>query len=340
MILRKTTLTMALFGSALLGGAPGANAADLAQRRDLQTRSLRDGLGNASVEVLRPADAAGVDLGRMLSSLRGSGLIPGGEKPQLIAKGADSDQGLQELRGSGWRLQVSPDGSFASFRSTGPSIEGRRAAIPAPRLEQIGREFIATRLSGLLTLADNETLTVLSTRERKVGVQRFDSADRETTVEGQTIVFGRRIAGIDVVGPGSKIMVRVDAAEQVTGFTYDWKAFVPTGRTQATIDLPAIKTRSAAVAPGGAGGAFDSTRLLKGLECGYYDAGYRRRAAQAPLQAACIAVHAPRPVAAQGGAISEPGRIDVIPIGRQVLRDGSPWTRRACEGLGASCLER
>jgi hypothetical protein len=338
MNLRKNALTLALLGSALLGGA--AHAGDLAQRRDLLTRSLRDGLGNHPVEVLRPADAPGVDLRGMLSSLRANGVLPAGEKPLLITKGAGGDdQGLQELRGLGWRLQVSPDGSFASFRSKTRAAEGRATAIPSARLEELGRAFIATKLKGVLRFASNETLTVLSTRERKFGVQHRDSADREVTVEGQTIVFGRRIGGVDVVGPGSKIVVRVDAAEQIVGFDYDWKAFVPTGGTQETIDLPAIKVRAATVDPAGAGGAFGPGRSLQGLECGYYDAGYRRRPAQGALQAACIAVHAPaKTFALQGAGISEPGRIDVIPIGRQIVRDGSPWIQRACEGLGATCL--
>jgi hypothetical protein len=277
--------------AALILGTAAAHAADFPQRTELLQRSAAAGLGREQVTLLErqpgPGAAARLDelAARFSQSSQAVNTRGGAER---LVKGRSA-----ALRGDGWLLQVYADGSRARYRNYAAlDAKGQSLARPLAErmtptaLETLGRRFIATQLSGLVALGEGEDLVPLYTEHEISTLEGVGSnaGQREEYVAASTVVFGRSVDGVAVVGPGSKVAVVFANDGEALGFDFDWPRYTQTARTQRVLSLPQIRARARTLTD------VDLTApdiSLKRTECGYVDAGAGRRDPSAPLQAGC-----------------------------------------------------
>lgn len=281
------TLIASLFavGSTLLAPA-GALAEDSPFRQQLLSRSSTSGLGRASLPLLARQPGAGSE--HVAETLA----------QRLCRTDCGAATGLTgkdhlRLMGQGWELTVFGDGSAGRFRDLASQARMREAArpveqrLPMARLEQLGRAFIRDSLSGVVELGPGEALVPFKTVYELEGVQGIHQEAARTSVLGNTIVFTRTIGGVAVVGAGSKVAVTFANDESPVSFDYDWPRYAKTGREQPLLSHPAIQERVNSFAERRTGAPAAEVQLEK-LECGYFDAGVRRRDPGASIQAGCF----------------------------------------------------
>lgn len=277
--------------AALTLGTAAAHAADFPQRTELLQRSASAGLGREQVTLLerRPGPGAATRLDELAARFSQSphavntrGGVERLVKPRSAA-----------LRGEGWLLQVYADGSRVRYRNYAAlDAKGQGLARPLAErltpnaLETLGRRFIATQLADLVTLGPGEELVPLFTEHEISTLEGVgpNAGQREEHVAGSTVVFGRSVDGVAVVGPGSKVAVVFANDGEALGFDVDWPLYTKTARTQRVLSLPQIRTRARALT------GVDLTApgiSLKRTECGYFDAGAGRRDTAALVQAGC-----------------------------------------------------
>jgi hypothetical protein len=223
--------------------------------------------------------------------------------------------------GSGrrWFLQVRADGSAASFVDEDGMQRGHAFATSqgarqsAAELEQRGRAFIAQTLRDQIALGAGESLEALSTRHLVEDSVRIDgdryTEDGAPRVLASRIVFGRKVDGTAVIGPGSWVSVTFTNDGTPVEFEYDWPTYSRVAATRSTLGLDAILERANGLAdiPLDAPGV-----QLRHMECGYYDS----TSPDASLQPACSLAYAHR---AADGTVT--ARAAVVPAGREVERD-------------------
>jgi hypothetical protein len=319
------------------------DAADFPQRTALAQRSASVGLGRAQVTLLSrdagPGAAAQVDALATRFGQSALAVTTRGSAEQLVKAGSIG------LRGDGWLLQAYADGTRVRYRNYAALDAKASLARPVaqrltpPALETLGRRFIAAHLADLLALDTTEALVPLFTEHEisgAVGVGPGAVAPEEQ-VTASTIVFGRTVDGVAVIGPGSKVAVLFANDGEPVGFDFDWPRYTPTARTQRVLALPEILERSHGLtsldlqAPG---------VTVKRMECGYFDAGARRHDPAALIQAGCslhytqrtiVDTEAHRRDATSGHTLA--AIVDVLPAGEVVERDhGWPQALRLTDG--------
>lgn len=306
-------------------------AADFAERNELVARSARVGLGREQISLLKALPGQGQQ--KAAEMLKARFRMPheaisfGG-----VAKTESGPRGLSSV-GPGWSLSVEGEGTRVSYRNQA-YLQGTQAR-PVPlaqrpgqeKLEAIGRRFVVAGLRDLVKLGPNEALVPLFTQYQVSGGASTRPGVRPDPeqVEASVVVFGRTVDGVHVIGPGSKVAVLVANDGKVAGFDYDWPAYEHAARVQQVIPIAEIRTRANTLTPLRLDRA-DTT--VKRVECGYFDAGARRRDAAAVLQAACQFNTIERRIvdAAVHGADPASGHVllahsEVVPAGATVLPD-------------------
>ena len=201
-------------------------------------------------------------------------------------------------------------------------------------LESLGRRFIESELKDVVVVGSGEALMPLFTEYQIAGggPARDGAPPIEEKVMAATVIFGRTVDGVSVVGPGSKVAVMFANDSQPVGFDYDWPAYQKTGRGQRVLPLPDIRKRAndVGVTKAGALGV-----QVERVECGYFDGGSRRRDAAAPVQAACVFQYVQRTIVDVDENRKDPASghltaafIEAIPAGDVVERDRG-WLQAA-----------
>jgi MYXO-CTERM domain-containing protein len=279
----------ALLSAGMLVTTPSL-AEDSAHRQELDRKSRAGGLSTSEVDLLSRAkgDGARPTAERLIQrfSKASGGVVTAGK-----AETSERADHVRVESAAGWTLSVYGDGTQVKYRNRA-FHEAHRAATPAAKrpsretLEQLGRAFLAEHLGAEIQLGEGETLELFKTAYELQGHRSIEGGEAAVeTLSSSIVVFTRVVNGIDVVGPGAKVAVSFTSDGQVFGFEYDWAAYERTGLRQKVLDLPQIEERARALDQTGAAAIV----RVKRWECGYFDAGARKRAANALVQPACVA---------------------------------------------------
>ncbi len=130
-------------------------------------------------------------------------------------------RGYEQWYGHGWQLRYRPSSGFVSWRDQYfLDLSGNVEKVDTEVAGKVALEFL--QYSGVVALDASDEVYVLSVTK---GVRHsFDLRSGTTTdrVEHLKVVFGRRIAGIDVVG-ASPAVVYVGAGYQIVGVEVLWR---------------------------------------------------------------------------------------------------------------------
>jgi hypothetical protein len=336
--LKARRAAQATLAGALILASTTLEAADFPQRTALARRSAAQGVGRAEVELLvrspGPGSAPTETLLLQRFARPGSTIVARGTTERQV----DRDHVL--LSGADWSLSVSGDGSKVRYRTSADRRRENRLARPVAqrlsprRLETLGRTFIASELRGLVRLGPGESLVPLFTQHEITGGGSTVKGVRPVAekVVASTVVFGRAVDGVSVVGPGSKVAITFANDGKPIGFDYDWPVYERTGRIQRVLPPVHIHSRAGGVLaarPGSEG------VTVKRFECGYFDAGARRHDPQALVQAACSYQYSKRTIVDPELHRKDPASghvtsafIEAIPAGQTVERDAG-WSQAA-----------
>jgi hypothetical protein len=258
-----------------------------------------------------------------------------GIRTRLISEGIIGANGVERITGDGqiaessggeWRLHVLGTGEWIHFEHIAKTREfNARNGLPLSKapsrstLEPAARSAIAHLLPDVIQLRPSETLEVWGIAHERAGVINRALEKHEAIISSE-ITFTRAVDGIAVIGPGSKVHVRLNPNNEVVAFTVDWApldttlengvAAIETSASTAEIEARGNKIRN-------------SRRLLEmstasELECGYFDAGTFAPTLR-DIRLACVS---------RSSGITRGGfkvnYSDVIPAGRVVI-ENADW---------------
>lgn len=306
----------------LVAGYSIASAKDFEARRQLNTRSQQAGIDRKSIELLRRLEGPGRDsvMKQIIERFE-----PG--KGNITTQGAWKLLQTHEQNrvvGDGWRLRVWGDGTRFSYTNQNHYTTARKHALPLAdrlsneKLEKIGRQFIKTVLTGWVILGKGEELIPLYTEfEISGGISGNGQAEPETVL-ASAIHFGRRINGIDVVGPGSHISIYLDNLGKPFDFDVDWPSYKQTGELQEPLQIRGILDRLETMGKKNRG---EYSKEVLRMECGYFDGGLPRVSPIVIIQAGCLAYTLWTHLDAESGTDISTPIIYHIPAGDQVESD-------------------
>jgi len=340
----KTTLIACFM---LLGST--ALASDYSYRSTLDATSARGGLNTSDAVLLTPQAGRGAGSASYQYFTR-----------YRTSAGAITTSGAYRVRemadrvryiGDGWILEALGDGSAVRYRNMAYLNRAAQEGYSLERqmtnddLDRAGRAFIASDLSESVRLGTNETLVTFESSYIIQEVQDdTDRSDVTQTLGANMVAFSRTVNGQAVVGKGSKVAVIFAADGVAAGFDFDWPAYAQSTQRQSVYDIESINTRASRVLPVD---PYGTDSRLERTECGYYDAGARRRHTTTPIQTACFYHYS----VAQ---IDEPGSPDphlggtragyayAVPAGVTVQPDsGWPLAMLLCtDGTGCGSMPR
>jgi len=315
-----------------------ASAADFPQRVESANRSNREGLSRAEIALMKAKKGPGKDAGAEFFMKRFAQ-----SKSQITTAGPSNRTTKKEridVMGQGWGLKVYNDGTKVRYRNYGALDSKMNLAKPATQkmslqqLESVGRQFIDSHLKDVITLGPNESLVPHFTQHQIIGggATAPGAKPDEDRVVASTVVFSRAIDGTPVVGPGSKVAVLFANDGSPVGFDFDWPAYEPAGKTQKLLDRANIQKRMQQLASV----KLDAPNVkVQRLECGYYDAGNKKRNPSNPIQAGCLVQSVTREIVDPALNSKDPNSghilratIDPIPVGVTVEPDAS-WPHAA-----------
>jgi hypothetical protein len=281
-----------LLSSALLSLGAQAFAEESAASVAATSRSLTSGLSQSSAPVLARKAGNSAAVADALARTFGAGAV-------LATPAADST-GMRSFAAADWSLKVSADGTWAQGTKAFDYSKGAATKISSDRLEHIGRDFISSKLSGVVQLQSNETLVLVQTNYLIRGGQSPDGMREADVVLGSRVVFGRTLNGLRVVGGGSTVTITFDSNGNPSAFDIDWPTY-STASTAAAAKQDSVLQRLQSVATKRLGGtpaplvaaaaakypvALTADAQLTRLECGYYDRG-SLAGASSTVQPAC-----------------------------------------------------
>jgi hypothetical protein len=197
-----------------------------------------------------------------------------------------------------WHLLVSSDGASADFHDTAVEQRAHELGVPlanrmsSAAIVQKGREIVSSQLAQQIALAPGETLVAIHADYRIEEGADVNSKQTTSKVVANRVVFTRVIAGVPVVGPGSKVSVVFTNDGALESFHYDWPKYTgaPSQKTAAPAELvsrvqravlartgettPPIKfdltVRKASAFPIAA----SQKTQIQSMDCGYFDGGF------------------------------------------------------------------
>lgn len=281
-----------------------ASAADSRERREIDLFSRTSGFGRSAVKLVDRQVRAGA--GPTLDAL-----ISASNRADVKAastRRTDATDGSR-LRGDGWYIQTKGDGSVGEYYNSAVNT-----AIPVEKrlsddqLTRSATSFAVSSFGVALGLPESDLIPVNVRHQIRTYGSRASSVVLGREVVSSEVTFMRKVDGLPVVGPGSKIRVELSAAGDVIGYSYDWSALSVGGATQNVHAPKEVLERAADVAGVGNG----DVSQVKRFECGYYDAG--ALAGSARLQGACLVQTSVRDA---NGRVAEqtfvPAAVDVQP---------------------------
>jgi hypothetical protein len=250
-----------------------------------------------------------------------------------VRNSSESDQRIIVTGSEGWTLDIKGDGTSVRMANTDYLFASPRVSRDnkptAESLEALGRAFIASELKDFVRLSSADTLVALRTLYQVESDQQIGKAEVHQEVTAATIMFGRKVDGVSVVGAGSKVSVTFANDGMPVAFSYDWPEYRANGRVQKVLPIEAIRERSSACA---SRRPTSASVELRRFECGYVDVGARlsRRDPSAPIQSGCFAHYvgtqaAPdatgKPSADPKSPVEDVATAEPIPIGEDVEVD-------------------
>lgn len=321
----------ALIGSSSLSRVSHAEAHN-PYEASLNARSRASGLGAATVSLLARGEGRGADVvtEHLMKAFEVSTHPVTTRNVRDVQKKGDQNW----VAGDDWYLEVKGRGNWIRYRRNAAVLNGPGVPLdnaPNPeKLEGLALDFIAHELAAFVPLASNERIVRSKVVRQFEGVQSRTDRQVSEVVAATYVVFTRVINGIDVVGPGSKLMVMFTNKAEIVGFDVDWSEFQNIGISDKTLSIGQINDRKAMFSPHTNNPNARSFRF----ECGYYDMGANRASSDALLQPACInhvkvtsARHTPNGILEQNE-----GYIEVIPAGEQPEPDKN-WHELAAFGI-------
>lgn len=303
-------------------------AADFSERQELARRSAATGLGREEIPLLKRMPGPGMrNAARVLESMFQQGGLGG-----ITTQGKQQEQEQVNhisMIGDDWFLNIYGDGTAVRYRNYG-YLDGKSTlAVPVAErpdnatLRKLGEQFIARTLADIVVLGSNETLVPLFTEYQISGggsTQRGAPRDPEM-VTASTVVFGRSVDGIPVVGAGSKVAIIFANDSTPAGFDIEWGRYEPTGRMQKVLPLQGIQQRGRKLASL----PMDSPEVtVKRFECGYFDAGVRKRDMNAPVQGGCFMQYFERSVIDEKAHRRDPNSGHIISAYADAIPAGDP----------------
>ena len=289
----------------VLAVSGAARAADRPERRAIDEASRREGVGRSSVSLAARSPRAGA--GPLAASLA-SRL---GVRPASV-RNESAGPGEVRVQGAEWHLRLQTDGSVGE-------LVRNRSSRPISATDRLGDDVLVARakvfvdatLATPLAIQPQDIYPLKTSHQIRRAVSKSGAAAPERVVSS-AVVFGRKLDGLPVLGPGSKIVVDLSTDGEVIGCRYDWSRLALKNERQAIASVDTVLRRGT-----------EHTRL-RGLrtqdyarmECGYYDAGIDATDSGAALQAACMMQEVRRD--ASGTIAVE----EVVPAGIDVRPDG------------------
>ncbi|CBE67951.1 MAG: hypothetical protein F9K13_04360 [Candidatus Methylomirabilis oxygeniifera] len=284
----------------------------------LTERSLKKAFPARSVRLLEVAPgpgraaAAKAILARLERGDLGRRLRLADLKPRT------ADRRVLSFLGEAGYLDVMADGSKLRVRGAiDDTKEIERAGagrIEKKALEDLGRRFVREALSPLVKLGKGETLMFLGVRylyDGEAGTEAATASQERERVIASIAIFGREVAGLPIVGSGSKVAVWFDNSREPVGFDVDWPVYRVSSRVQRVLSQAELARRIATTTVP-LGGTKDIT--VRRFECGYVDLGATRRTKV--MQAGCSIAFEGR---GEGGEVW--GRTEFVPAGRPALKE-------------------
>lgn len=265
-----------------------AQARESAHRAQLTQKSLQSGLGVGEVSLLNRLPGPGSEA---VVQRLSEGFARQQELTGTFAMEQDGAK-LHAVGPNGVRFRIDDDGTAIRYRNRALTDHGsyKRVAVKDrmshEKLVELGLSLIRGSLADFVNLSADDALVPLkSDYEIEGGISESGVKHEEKVVSG-TIVFGRTIAGIDVVGPGSKVAITFGNDGSVLAFHVDWPQYEKVGRTQRVLARNALFERVSALSTM----RFGSDEVqVKRFECGYFDAGASKtRDRMAVIQAGCM----------------------------------------------------
>jgi hypothetical protein len=261
-----------------VGSVQAAFAADSPERLAIDRSSRASGFGRSTVRLVN----RGVRLGAGPTM---DSLISASGRAELKAPSAKRTAVAEAVRveGGGWYLQVKGDGSVAEYYNAemrnGVPLEAR---LSDATLTRRASSFAVSNFGAALGLSASDLIPINVRHQIGTFGSRSTSAPEGQKLFSSQVTFARRIDGLPVIGPGSKIHVELSVSGDVVGFSYDWSA-ISMGTAVQKVHMPKeVLERATNVAGVGNG----DLSQIKRFECGYYDAGALAGSAQ--MQGACL----------------------------------------------------
>jgi hypothetical protein len=332
---KQTVVTLVLVLVVIASGIALLRAADFPARQQLIQRSLQQGVAVPQLPLLRATPGPGRQAA--LDTLKARFASP---QEKIVLGGTAQKQTRKKaiiLRAPGWILEVAGDGNRVRYRNFA-YLEGaanRRVPLAErPKQDELqvkGRQFISAQLRDVIRVGQGEELVPLFTEYQIAGGGSTAAGAKPIpeTVGGATVVFGRTIDGVHVIGSGSKVRILFGSDGTIGGFDYDWPEYRRTDAIQKVASVTDVRKRVRQLA-----GVDVETADVKveRMECGYFDRGSDRRDPAAPLQSACAVFTVERPIVDVAAHARDSGsghitiaKVSVIPAGETVEPDAK-WT--------------
>jgi hypothetical protein len=219
-----------------------------------------------------------------------------------------------------WQLKVYGDGSRVTFLDESrASVAGEPRTTserPVEEIQTIAHRFVTETLADLVSVGPRQSLELYKMRKEVSVLGNAKTLVETSEVMGYQVTFTRTIDGVPVVGPGSKVGIRLNRDYEVYGFDYDWQPLEISTVVQKTVAIDVINERTTTltrkVMPNG---------VSRKLECGYLDLGSRHRDADAPIQAGCYSEVIAESSANGQSAKMTNGEQLFVPAGAEIFED-------------------
>jgi hypothetical protein len=303
--------------AALIFSAGSASAKPSAEHDEMVRQSMSQAVGTAPIRVFRIEQSAQGEIRRAQAALQASGALPTAVDPSADPM---EDRRGRHWRSAGWHLFVSNTANAASLTQS----SGSYVCIPAARakddkeMKTRAMAFIKKELAPAVSVSTGEEIVFDGATHT---IRRAASALQSLVSEedcGVSVRFGRKVDGVYVVGPGSKIRVDFDPNGNATGFAYDWPRLVPTDIEQKPLSPASLRRRAKE-------SVFDvdnPANEVHRMECGLFDPGHKRRSPGGLIQSGC-AYFVKNTVPGANGGQAQSASIYVVPAAETPSKDNS-----------------
>ena len=310
-----------------------------AYRQAQQDTALQSGLPIDSLSVLKrlPGDGREAIAKKLIKKLDGRF----GERfvaKDLVAVERETAGNRDFYKNGSSYAEFFADGSKFRFRGDidNPDYvaKGReKGRMSDEELESRGRQVIG-QLSDLIPLGGQEELTFRGTRFLKnigfstppfnaartgIPATAPEAALPEPVYVANIAIFGRKVNGVPVIGPGSRVRVWFDNLGNLVSLEGDWPRYqvAADDSKQEVLPWAELKERVERVSV-----PLDVTNgtQVRHFECGYVDLGAQRQGG--PIQAGCLISYVRTQTFEQDPDMKiNAGFLEFIPAGREVMAD-------------------